>query len=58
MGGSKMEEYDVIAHALLFKDWEALEKSKPTKEIVLAVNWICVLHDLKPLLAHDWVWHL
>lgn len=48
-----MNEYDEIAKALLFEDWEDLQESDHSIEFALAVNWLCVLHDLEPLLMYE-----
>jgi hypothetical protein len=48
-----MNEYDVIAQALMYENWAELEQSDLSIELILAVNWICSLHDLKPLLTYD-----
>ncbi len=41
-----MEEYNVIAKTLGFKDWEDYIKSDPPKSLQLAVKWICSIHGL------------
>lgn len=51
------EAYDEIAYGLGFTDWEGLldfvyptETSPVNQPIALAIDWLCVLHGLTPII--------